>query len=71
MRKKVKSMTTIALGGLTLGALSSAGTAMGSPLVGQFTQGVGSMMPATGTMMGVGMTLDATRMLQRKTKGRK
>lgn len=57
-------MQGLAVGGLTLGALGSAGTAMGGTnLVGNFTQGLGTMMPATGSIMGAGLVIDSTKAL--------
>lgn len=72
MKKRIKAMQGLAIGGLTLGALSSAGASMGGTnLVGSFTQGVGTMMPAVGSMHGVGLSIDAAKGLMPRKKRRR
>jgi len=63
MKRKIKAMNQLALGGLALGALSSAGTSMGSNLVGNFSQGFGTMMSPIGTIYGTGMVIDSAKAL--------
>jgi len=72
MKKKLKSIQGIAVSGLSLGAMATAGSALGGTnLVGGLTQGYGSMMPALGSMYGAGMVIDSARMLQPKHKRRR
>ena len=72
MKKKIKAMNRIALSGIGLSAMASANTALGGTnLVGGFTQGYGKMMPAVGSMMGVGMTMDAVNMMRPRRRKRR
>lgn len=71
MKKKIRAMNKIAMSGLGLGAMATTGTAMGSPMVGNLTNGYGSMMGATGSILGAGMTIDAAKMLQGKKRRKK
>jgi hypothetical protein len=70
--RKIRAVQDIATSGLSLGAMATAGTALGGTnLVGGLTQGYGSMMPAVGSIYGAGMAIDAARMLQPRARKRK
>ena len=70
---KTKHIKKIAIGGLSLSAISSAGQSLGGTnFAGNFAQGVGSAMPAVGSLYGASMITDAAKQLRvRKLARRK
>ena len=71
MKRKIKAIGHIAVGGLALGAMSSANASMGGTnLVGSLSSGVGAMLPATGSLLGAGLAIDSAMMMIPKKKRR-
>jgi len=69
MKKTLKNLNRLAIGGLGLSALSTANQSLGGTnFVGQLGSGLSPMLPAVGSMYGTSMVINSTKMLRRKKR---
>lgn len=65
-KKTLKATKDIAIGGLQLSAISAAGAGIGGTnLAGSLVGGFGSVLPATGSLLGAGLVVKQAKSLRR------